>query len=182
MARRYSSSLQNGIGRHRFEAKRFCVSAGKIRLVELEKNSERKNENSDAMRTLLRPAQDAVERGDEGVQNLEGGGVTSNRDSSLNIGDPSTQRRVIFQSPLSARRKSPDSLIRRVAPLSKNGPLLTNLRVVPVSGAYLNTLHIFGHGKARIQQVSEKSEWSWLWGANREYRDASLRDHSQTTG
>jgi hypothetical protein len=53
------------------------------------------------------PLKDAVERGDEGVQNLEGGGVTSNRDSSLNIGDPSTQRRVIFQSPLSTRRKSP---------------------------------------------------------------------------
>jgi hypothetical protein len=28
--------------------------------------------------------------------------------------------------------------------LSKDGLLLTNLRVVPVSGAYLNTLHILG--------------------------------------
>jgi hypothetical protein len=41
----------------------------------------------------------------------------------------------------------PDSLIRRVAPLSKNGPLLTNLRVVLVSGVHLNTAPHIGPWK-----------------------------------
>src|SRR5262249_46827658 len=66
-----------------------------------------------------------------------------------------------------------DNLIRRVAALSKNGLLLTNPRVVFVSGAHLNTAPYLGHGKVRVQQFSEKSEWSWLWGAKS--RNAGMR-------
>jgi hypothetical protein len=39
----------------------------------VEKNCERKNENSDAMRTLDDPLKDAVERGDEGGAKFGGG-------------------------------------------------------------------------------------------------------------
>ena len=82
------------------------------------------------------PLKDAVEGAMRGCKIWKGGGVTSNGDRSLTISVPSTQRRVIFQSPCQHGGCRPDSLIRRGAPLSKNGPLLTNLRVVLNCGVH----------------------------------------------
>ena len=59
--------------------------------------------------------------------------------------------------------------------MSKNGLLLTNLRVVFSFWSLSEYAPYLGHGKARVQQFSEKSEWSWLWGQNQEFRDASRR-------
>jgi hypothetical protein len=77
---------------------------------------------------------------------------------------------------------NPFNLIRRVAALSKNGLLLTNPRVVFVSGAHLNKAPYLGHGKVRVQQFSEKSEWSWLWGPKPGMPGCVAPDHLQTTG
>ena len=49
--------------------------------------------------------------------------------------------------------RNPFTLIRRVAALSKNGLLLTNPRVVFVSGAHLNTAPYLGHGKCFYEET-----------------------------
>jgi hypothetical protein len=54
---------------------------------------------------------------------------------------------------------------REMASLPKNGLLLTNLRVVPVSGAYLKYAAYLGHGKVRAQRFSERSEMVLAMGA-----------------
>src|ERR1700720_1178894 len=77
---------------------------------------------------------------------------------------------------------NPDNLIRRVAPLSKNGPLPTNLRVVLRFWSLSEYAPYFGHGKARVQQFSEKSEWSWLWGPKPGIPGCVAPDLLQTTG
>src|SRR5436190_20254085 len=53
--------------------------------------------------------------------------------------------------------RNPFTLIRRVAALSKNGLLLTNPRVVFVSGAHLNTAPYLGHGKGPRTTIFRKN-------------------------
>src|SRR5215470_7526082 len=97
---------------------------------------------------------------------------TRRTETYISIRAPSTE--------LSRRRSRAD--ISDAESLPKNGLLLTNLRVVPVSGAYLKYAPYLGHGKVRVQQFSEKSEWSWLWGPKPGMPGCVAPDHLQTTG
>src|SRR5262249_45706017 len=97
---------------------------------------------------------------------------TPRTETYISIGALSTE--------LSRRRSRTD--ISDAESLPKNGLLLTNPRVVPVSGAYLNTAPYFGDGKVGVQQFSEESEWSWLWGPKPGMPGCVAPDHLQTTG
>jgi hypothetical protein len=59
--------------------------------------------------------------------------------------------------------------------LSKNGLLRTNLRVVAVSGAYLNTLQILGMERPAYNDFPNNRNGPGYGGQNQEFRDASRR-------